>query len=294
MAVGIGAFTSNSVLNGTSLTLTRPTGIVAGDVLLILAHNEDNADPPQFNALTDWNLYGEWGDSTPDVHTAIYWRVATVADESAGSEVVTADTSNDLAGWFIRLINADPDQPIVANTMTPTNAAATGLAGQVGSTVDGCVAMAIWSFDGGDGLAFSVAGTGWPGTIPAGQELQSEATATGVSCGWLTKDLPSPAASANLTVSCNVAAGTDGWVVGQILLAPARPMTQDRYRWGLDDGTESGHTFAAAEDTPVTAPAAQRRLLRVQLAETQGADVVDGYRLQYKRADEADTEWRDI
>ena len=36
------------------------------------------------------------------------------------------------------------------------------------------------------------------------------------------------------------------------------------------------------------------RMLRVQLAETQGADVVDGYRLQYKRADEADTEWRDI
>lgn len=69
---------------------------------------------------------------------------------------------------------------------------------------------------------------------------------------------------------------------------------QSHYRFGLDDGTESGHTFAAAEDTPITAATATRRLLRMQIDNNTAGDVATGYRLQYRRTDEGATEWRDI
>jgi hypothetical protein len=69
-------------------------------------------------------------------------------------------------------------------------------------------------------------------------------------------------------------------------------VTQTHARWGLDDGTESGHTFAAAEDTPITAAAGLRRLLRVQLDETAGASDVGGKTVQYKRSDEGTDQWR--
>lgn len=69
---------------------------------------------------------------------------------------------------------------------------------------------------------------------------------------------------------------------------------QAGYRFGLDDSTESGHGWEAAEDTPITVATATRRLLRVQIDNGTGADITTAYRLQYKRTDEADTEWRDI
>lgn len=71
-------------------------------------------------------------------------------------------------------------------------------------------------------------------------------------------------------------------------------VAQSAYRFGLDDGNEAGHTFAAAENTPVTVATATRRLLRVQLNEVAGIDSTSAYRLQYRRTDEGPTEWRDI
>lgn len=70
--------------------------------------------------------------------------------------------------------------------------------------------------------------------------------------------------------------------------------TQSHYRWGLDDGSESGHTWDAAEDTPTTAAAAQRRLLRAQVDNNTAGDITTGHTLQYKRADEGAEQWRDL
>lgn len=95
------------------------------------------------------------------------------------------------------------------------------------------------------------------------------------------------------TVTQTVTAASD--FAGMILVEwdPGLPtITQDGYRWGLDDGTESTHTWAGAEDTGITAAAGERRLLRVQLDQTNGIDSTAAYRLEYKRSDEGDDQWR--
>lgn len=70
--------------------------------------------------------------------------------------------------------------------------------------------------------------------------------------------------------------------------------SQSHYRWGLDDGSESAHTWDAAEDTPTTAAAGQRRLLRVQVDNNTASDITAAYTVQYKRADEGAEQWRDL
>ncbi len=69
-------------------------------------------------------------------------------------------------------------------------------------------------------------------------------------------------------------------------------LDQTRYRWGNDDGTDAGHTFAAAENTPVTLAANDVRLLRIQVDETAGGADTLRPLVQWRRTDEPATEWR--
>lgn len=76
---------------------------------------------------------------------------------------------------------------------------------------------------------------------------------------------------------------------------PSTPvLNQTRYRFGADDGNEAAHTFTAAENTGVTLAAAVPQLLRIQLDETAGVATSPRLAIQYKRTDEAATEWRNL
>ena len=76
---------------------------------------------------------------------------------------------------------------------------------------------------------------------------------------------------------------------------PSTPgLDQARYRFGADDGNEAAHTFTAAENTGVTLAAAVPQLLRIQVDETAGVATSPRLAIQYKRTDEAATEWRNL
>lgn len=92
--------------------------------------------------------------------------------------------------------------------------------------------------------------------------------------------------SQSLTFS---ASGTAGhWYI--VSLAPAGAaaltITQEGYRWRLDDGSESTATWAAAQDTGITAPANAIRRLRFIL-DTSGDANAATYQLEYKEANDA-------
>lgn len=69
------------------------------------------------------------------------------------------------------------------------------------------------------------------------------------------------------------------------------PITQSRYRWRNDDGSESSATWAAAENAALTAPTLTPRRLRVQLDAT-GDPASKRFKLQYRKV--GDGTWRDI
>jgi len=68
-------------------------------------------------------------------------------------------------------------------------------------------------------------------------------------------------------------------------------LTQARFRWRNDDGSESAATWAAAEDTNVTIAALTPKRLRVEITAT-GDPASAAYKLQYRKV--GDTFWRDV
>jgi hypothetical protein len=63
-------------------------------------------------------------------------------------------------------------------------------------------------------------------------------------------------------------------------------LTQEGYRWRLDDGDQANATWAVAQDTGITAPANTVRRLRV-LIDTSGDANAALFQLEYKEANDA-------
>lgn len=118
----------------------------------------------------------------------------------------------------------------------------------------------------------------------------NEISTYGDGTDWNTKQ----DSSANYTTPpTSVSAWTDGdgdtvggklaiWVEG----TTGATLTQEGYRWRLDDANEAAATWAANQDTGITAPANAVRRLRV-LVDTTGDANAAAYRLEYKEANDA-------
>lgn len=63
-------------------------------------------------------------------------------------------------------------------------------------------------------------------------------------------------------------------------------LTQEGYRWRLDDGDQANATWAAAQDTGITASANTTRRLRM-LIDSSGDAPSANYQLEYKEANDA-------
>lgn len=70
-------------------------------------------------------------------------------------------------------------------------------------------------------------------------------------------------------------------------------ITQTHYRWRNDDGSETTATWAAAEDTEMSAAQGVRRRLRVQCDTNTNRDS-EQLTLQYRKVGDPATEWRTI
>ena len=74
-------------------------------------------------------------------------------------------------------------------------------------------------------------------------------------------------------------------------LSAAVTLEQEGYRWYADDGSESGSTALAAQDTGITQAASSVGRLRV-LVNATGDPVTKQYKLQYKLS--TDASWSDL
>lgn len=49
----IETYTSNTALGSSSLTLTKPSGVVAGDLLILIVGNDDSTNTQQFDTFSE-------------------------------------------------------------------------------------------------------------------------------------------------------------------------------------------------------------------------------------------------
>lgn len=86
---------------------------------------------------------------------------------------------------------------------------------------------------------------------------------------------------------------SDKNVAIRIEVEPAASLAyeQEGFRWRNDDGSESAATWAATQDTDITAAAGEARRLRM-LTNVSGDAPSEGLKLQYRKA--GTSEWKDI
>ena len=210
-------YTQNTIIPGNSLTLTKPSGVQTGDLLIIIVGNDDNTATAQWNNTTykpaGFTLINESGNSTCDTHTAAFYRIADGTEDA--TIPVPAQSSDDYWGFYIHISGVGADTPINKigpDINTGSSVGSIAITGVI-TDVDGCLAIYVHSYDGGDCSAFNPSGTGWS------EESEIRAgTGSGNSSGsWGKKEQTNLGATGTVTIS---GTPTDGWSGFQFAITP--------------------------------------------------------------------------
>jgi hypothetical protein len=108
--------------SGTSLTLTAPTGIQVGDLLLLFI-GDNTGTPPTFTPPSEFSLSATIENAIYDVQSYIYKKIATVTEPA--SYTITKSTSlGNFSAMLVVLRNANTintvGTPTFQTTRTPT------------------------------------------------------------------------------------------------------------------------------------------------------------------------------
>ncbi len=232
--------TSSGATSVASLNMTAPSGITAGELLMIIVANDDTTGTAQFsNNLSGWNFIGTSGNGTAQAHIGAFWRVANGTE---GSVTVDAQSADNMYGWYIRIAGANTANPINVSNFTQSAADSNSRAiPQVVTTSDNTLAVYGLSFDGGDGDPFSISGTGW-----AEQgELTAGTAGTDGAGVWGTKSVASAGGTVDATVGSAV---SDGAAYFQLAINPQVNATGggDWYMSGSSYLSDGGNTTEIA------------------------------------------------
>ncbi len=212
------AFTTKTHSAGSpqsSIVLTKPSGVVVDDLLILFCLSDDNGSDDAFqDTKSGWTVMLQTGNSSSDAKLAIYYRIADGTE--ASTETVTMDATDDVIGWYLRISGVDTTTPINAQNegVSSGNASSRNVTG-ITTTVDDCLVFYALVLDGADGSPFSVSGTGWSES----DELETPSgDNTDVSGCWGTKDMASQGATGTASVSWNT---SDGHSWCQFAIAPS-------------------------------------------------------------------------
>jgi len=219
MAVVVASDTFATMAQQNDITITAPSGIQSGDLLLALLCR-DSFDPESFPdgyfsfSLTGFTEFLSIKSNDSDTTIQAFYRVADGTE--GGSITATSSQSRTSVGFYLRLTGVDTSSPInvvgarAADTSPPITMTA------VTTTVDDCLAFALFNFDGGDGDPFSLSGTGW-GTTLKYQETGGLGSDHGA--GWATKTVTTAGSSADVTLSNS--GNNDGVMGVQFAITPS-------------------------------------------------------------------------
>jgi len=198
-----------------SVVLTKPSGVIAGDLLVLIAMCESGSATAEFSDnLAGWTFAFTGGDGNSDAHYGVFWRVATGSE--GVSESVTIVNARFNGGFYLRISGAHATNPIDVSLGTIKGAAgADTTINEITTLVDDCLLIYGLSHDGGDGPPFSVAGAGW---VQIAEYFTLQPGTSQSSGCFGTKTLAVAGLSADAVVTAQVADGTGSF---QMSIQPA-------------------------------------------------------------------------
>ena len=201
---------------GNPLTLTKPSGVQAGDLLMLFAMESSTGNSGFSDNVTGWNFGGTIGNSTQDAPTAWWWRIAT-GSEGATQDVTSSSAGNNvLMGWYLRISGVDQTTPInVSQSSTTDSNSTTHTISGVTTSVNNCRIFYLLCND-------DRKGAGAPFTVDSPfvetDELICTVSTEERSACFGSRTLTTAGSSGNATVTATGAATSTQW---QIAVAPA-------------------------------------------------------------------------
>lgn len=221
----IESFTTDSVEASATITLTKPSGVQNGDLLLIVVASDDPTDNQQWNNTTNKPTGFTWlsttigggvgtGQNDCQTHIAAFYRIAD-GSEGATVGVTSVGTGNDQVGYYLRLsgvYGTSPidvwDSPLDSTLYQQTDTI------QIHSQTTGYdneLALVVCANDGGN-YGLTVSGTGWS-AVSDNWVIDSE---FGLHLIIGKKDMPSAGATGQAIITSSVTT-PHGSKVGMIL-----------------------------------------------------------------------------
>jgi len=217
----IGIDTTPSAANS-PVRVPYPSGIVAGDPLLLAAVN---GDPTGFTTPTGWTLAKGNSSVINDTGGAVYTKIAD-GTESGSLSVTKSGTNNMCMACMVRYTNysgspiGDSEIAVTASTASTSSPARTALSPVPGAN-DMVARFFLWAEDAnGTGRSFTPPGSGWNTRMNA---LTNVSSGTLFNCGIVMQDKVN--GTDNQTCTCSA---TGGWIVIDVAIAAApiiQPLT---------------------------------------------------------------------
>ena len=180
-----GTATTNAVTNNALLTITKPTGVVTGDVMIASFAQVNSLTVP--TAPTGWTLIdGRSLSGTTNRYASIFYKVAGGSEGANYTFTVPIGTTVTVIGAIVDFSGVDGTTPFdVANGVISVQASQTGVAATTKTTVTANGAVVMF------GMAAVSAPTwrGWTTTSPGAlSELYDyQGTGTTIGAAWALK-----------------------------------------------------------------------------------------------------------
>ena len=216
MAIPVIVSSTTSIATANSLTLTIPSGVSNGDLLVILVGNDNGAAGEGFiDNTTGWTQHYSYGDGTSDCYMGLYSKIADGTNED--SVTINSTDADDIFGWYLHVTGQNATSPIrVVGASQISVSSSVTVDALTTDTNTYSLAVSQMSYDGSDATPFTESGTGWT----LGDWLQSPDATSGnyASGAYSTKDI----STASTTTGTSILTGngtSDGIVASSFVIA---------------------------------------------------------------------------
>jgi len=225
MAVVVESVSSAAIngSSGTSLTITKPTGLAVGDLMICFLGGPNDWN---INTATNWNgLTQAQSTEGNQLTSKAQWKIADSADVAASNFTFTISTSSGFTGYILRISGHDATTPINAqsNVNSDSDTSTPSIANTITPSVANCLIIcAWWESDNQNSFSNYAIATSSPSFTP---QTDASGTVAGTGRGMSRACATGTRSQTTATGNASVTFGATGqrFNAAQIAVAPAAP-----------------------------------------------------------------------
>lgn len=198
-------FTENvATTNATSMTCTAPSGITAGDLLLLICYNGSTTGNNDYTTPTDWTLEHSSGDTDSDSMIVVFSKVAEGDETDISFTGLSGVQQHGV--FYARVSGADDTDPVeVVGTNSISAGSTDSTCPAITTLTDKSLAFAVGVQDQPDGTLSS-----YPSGWTEGGDIYPGASTSGCAGAFATKEIATAGDTGAAVFTWSRSDGTNG------------------------------------------------------------------------------------